>query len=145
MHAHSTLQQALLLLRDRGDKPLSMFNGKKMRPRPSDVLKAMNSNRGVALHVHDDVDDEDEMLELLPVTESAEDVALSRLPDDYTELHRAVRELSPRQRDVIEMMYWRGLDLRQASDTMRCTYENARQHHVKALKTLRGKINARAI
>lgn len=144
MHEHDTIKQALQLLVDRGDHALRILNDKKMQPRPSAVLKAMNSYRSQALFVHDDADDEDDMLELLPTTVSAEDEALGRLPDDYTELQDALGELTAKQREVIHSVYWQGLDLRQTSDRLKCSYENARLHHSKAIKRLRTRLHDHA-
>lgn len=129
----TTIEQALSLLIDAGDKPLQHVS-RAIKPRPSDVLKAWRTQRSQALFVHDDVDGEEEMLELLPTTESAEDAALT---EDYTELHGALRELTPKQQTVIDLLYWQGLNLREVSARLDCTYENARLHHSKALKTLR--------
>jgi RNA polymerase sigma factor (sigma-70 family) len=134
-----TIQQALILLRNNGDKPMHGING-AITPRPSDVLKAMNGVRGKAIFVHDDEDDEDDVLELLPTSVSAEDEFFRQPQERYTELLRAVRELTPQQQRVIDLLYWQGLDSQQASRVLSCTGQNVRLHHKRALSALREKI-----
>ena len=129
----TTIEQALILLRDNGDKPLTHLND-GISPRPSDVLQAMKTQRALSADIRDD---EGETYEMLPATASAEDVALSDWPNSYSELHVALSTLTSLQEDVILLKYFQGIDTATTARILGCTRQNVEQLHSKALAKLR--------
>jgi RNA polymerase sigma-70 factor (ECF subfamily) len=53
------------------------------------------------------------------------------------QLHQALRELNPRERQVIELIAFDGLNAREASAQMQESYANVRNHYYRGLKKLR--------
>lgn len=141
--AHDAVQEAMCALVERyAERPPDEWAPLFYRVLDSRITdeyrrRARDSRRLTPSAAHDD---EDDTIALLPAAPDWQPDVRQLTAERVAQLDAAIRALPLRQRQVLLLRAWEGLDVRATAAALNCAEGTVKAHHFRALETLRNRM-----